>query len=148
MQVQFFRRIQNAIYLQPKFFPCILRFGDQFLPEGFVPRNGAVETPISLSEESYGTVEQLALLVRLALGGVLAKDEPQVAILDDPLVHADAGKHRRFLEILKIAAEAQIAAAPPAGRLQIVILTCHPDRFDHLPGAMQINLAERISREA
>jgi DNA repair exonuclease SbcCD ATPase subunit len=125
-----------------------VRFGDQFLPEGFVPRNGAVETPISLSEESYGTVEQLALLVRLALGGVLAKDEPQVAILDDPLVHADAGKHRRFLEILKIAAEAQIAAAPPAGRLQIVILTCHPDRFDHLPGAMQINLAERISREA
>jgi hypothetical protein len=29
----------------------------------------------------------------------------------------------------------------------MLILTCHPDRFDHLPGAMQINLAERISRE-
>jgi len=125
-----------------------VRFGDQFLPEGFFPQNGALETPIALSEESYGTVEQLALLVRLALGGVLAKNEPQVAILDDPLTHADTGKHRRFLEIIRMAAEAQVAADPPAGPLQILILTCHPDRFDHLPGAMQINLAERISREA
>jgi DNA repair exonuclease SbcCD ATPase subunit len=124
-----------------------VRFGDQFLPEGFFPQNGAMETPIALCDESYGTVEQLALLVRLALGGVLAVEEPQVAILDDPLTHADTGKHRRFLEILKMAAEAQVAADPPAGRLQILILTCHPDRFDHLPGAMQINLAERISRE-
>jgi hypothetical protein len=124
-----------------------VRFGDQFLPEGFFPQNGALETPIALSEESYGTVEQLALLVRLALGGVLARNEPQVAILDDPLTHADTGKHRRFLEIIKMASEAQVADDPPAGRLQILILTCHPDRFDHLPGAMQINLAERISRE-
>jgi DNA repair protein SbcC/Rad50 len=125
-----------------------VRFGDQFLPEGFFPSKVSDGEPIGLSEESYGTVEQLALLVRLALGGILSKDEPQVAILDDPLVHADAGKHRRFLEILKMAAEAQVPAAPPAGRLQIIVLTCHPDRFDHLQGAKHIDLADSIKRQA
>jgi DNA repair exonuclease SbcCD ATPase subunit len=124
-----------------------MRFGDQFLPEGFFPQNVTSDEPIGLLEESYGTVEQLALLVRLALGGVLATKTQQVAILDDPLTHADTTKHRRFLEILKMAAEAQVTGDPPAGALQILILTCHPDRFDHLPGATQINLAERIIRE-
>jgi uncharacterized protein YhaN len=123
-------------------------FSDGFLPEGILRRDGSAETPlVPLSEESYGTEEQLGLLVRLALGGVLARSEPALAILDDPLAHADPAKHRRILEILKMAAEGSQAADAPAGPLQILILTCHPDRFDHLSGARHINLAELIQRE-
>jgi hypothetical protein len=121
-------------------------FGDQLLPEGFLPSNSARETPVALPEESCGTIEQLALLVRLAIGGILARSEPQVAILDDPLTHTDKVKHQRILEVLKLAAEGRVAGDPPAGPLQILILTCHPDRFDHLAGATQINLADQIQR--
>jgi DNA repair exonuclease SbcCD ATPase subunit len=124
------------------------RFGDQFLPEGVIVRSDQTAQPRSLQEESYGIGEQLSLLVRLALGGVLAKDEKQVAILDDPLAHADRLKHERILELLRRASEGAVDSDPPAGRLQILILTCHPDRFDHLPGATQINLAEKITRES
>jgi hypothetical protein len=123
------------------------RFGDQFLPEGVVVRTDQSAQPRSLQEESYGIGEQLSLLVRLALGGVLAKDEPQLAILDDPLAHADRLKHERVLEILSRASKGVVDCDPPAGPLQILILTCHPDRFDHLTGVTHINLAEKICRE-
>jgi DNA repair exonuclease SbcCD ATPase subunit len=124
-----------------------VRFGDRFLPEGLVPENGQPEALRGLGEESYGTVEQLGLLIRLALGGVLARDEPVVTILDDPLAHADPIKHRRMLDLLRLAAEGNPAWEPPAGRMQILILTCHPDRFDYFAGAYQIDLASLIVRE-
>jgi DNA repair exonuclease SbcCD ATPase subunit len=123
-----------------------VRFGDKFLPEGIAMGGATTATPIVLDEESYGTEEQLSILVRLALGGVLANEEPAVAILDDPLAHADPIKHRRMLEILRLAAAGNAAWTPPAGRLQILILTCHPDRFDHLPGARHIDLPQVMAR--
>src|SRR5262249_46086463 len=61
-----------------------IRFGDRFLPDD-VLTSGATDHAIRLHEDSYGTAEQLSLLVRLALGGILAKDEPAFAMLDDPL---------------------------------------------------------------
>jgi len=125
-----------------------VRFGDRFLPEGLIRQNGELAKVHALEQESYGTVEQLSLLVRLALGGVLAKDEPVTAILDDPLAHADASKHRRILDIIRMAAEGNPGWTPPAGRLQVLIFTCHPDRFDHLPGVRQIDLGKLIVREA
>lgn len=124
-----------------------VRFGDRFLPEGFKLHNSDLERVHSLLEESYGTSEQLGLLVRLAIGGVLAKDEPAVTILDDPLAHADPGKHRRILDIMRMAAEGNLGWVPPAGRLQILIFTCHPDRFDYLTGVRHIDLAKLIVRE-
>jgi energy-coupling factor transporter ATP-binding protein EcfA2 len=125
-----------------------VRFGDRFLPEGLVLQNGDPEKIHSLVEESYGTSEQLGLLVRLAIGGVLAKDEPAVTILDDPLAHADPVKHRRILEIMRLAADGNPGWTPPSGRLQILIFTCHPDRFDYLTGVRQIDLGQLIVREA
>lgn len=124
-----------------------VRFGERFLPEGVVLRGNDQEL-IKLDEESYGTVEQLSLLIRLALGGVLACHEPQVVVLDDPLAHADPGKHRKILEVIKMACEGNVGGDPPAGRLQILILTCHPDRFDHLPTACHIDLSRRVRRHA
>ena len=123
-----------------------VRFGDQFLPEGIVLHSRGPEAPVSLDDESYGTFEQLGLLVRLALGGILAKDEPAVAVLDDPLAHSSDDKHRRILDVLRLAAEGNASSVPPAGRLQIIILTCHPKRFDHLPGARHIDLGQVIEK--
>jgi energy-coupling factor transporter ATP-binding protein EcfA2 len=124
-----------------------VRFGDRFLPEGLVLRQSDEEQIHAFQDESYGTGEQLSLLVRLAIGGVLAKDEPAVTILDDPLAHADPAKHRRILDMMRLAAEGNPAWTPPAGRLQILILTCHPERFDYLSGVRQIDLAKLIVRE-
>lgn len=127
-----------------------VRFGENYLLKEVLRRDGDLNVTMSLDEdsESYGTVEQLNLLVRLALGGVLAKDEATTTILDDPLAHADPAKHRRILDILRLAAEGNRSWTPPAGPLQIVILTCHPDRFDYLPGAHHIDLAAAIQRGA
>eukprot|EP00913_Durusdinium_trenchii_P023356 g21934.t1 len=75
-------------------------FGSEdYLPTGF--QQDAAENPVAISEESYGTIEQIALLIRLAAGRLLAKDEPHVAILDDPLTHADDSKHRLMIDILE-----------------------------------------------
>lgn len=123
-----------------------VRFGDGYLPAGILRQDGNPNQPMELTDESYGIQELLNLLVRLALGGVLAKDEPVVAILDDPLAHADPHKHRRFLDILRLAADGNAAWTPPAGPLQIVVLTCHPDRFDYLACAKHIDLTSLIRR--
>ncbi|MEN6642917.1 MAG: AAA family ATPase [Armatimonadia bacterium] len=80
---------------------------------------------------SYGEREQLSTLVRLAYGAVMAQDEPQVVILDDPLAHADAFRHGRMLNVIRDASRRN---------LQIIIMTCHPERFDHLKDAVFVDL--------
>lgn len=68
---------------------------------------------------SQGAKEQLLLCLRLAVAQELATDEPQVLILDDVLVNTDPVRQDRILDVL----------GAQAGRLQILILTCHPDRY-------------------
>lgn len=68
---------------------------------------------------SQGAREQLLLCLRIAVAQELATDEPQVLILDDVLVNTDPVRQERVLDVLGAQAE----------RLQILILTCHPDRY-------------------
>ncbi len=68
---------------------------------------------------SQGAKEQLLLCLRLAVAHELAAEEPQVLILDDVLVNTDPVRQERILDVLGAQAE----------RLQILILTCHPDRY-------------------
>jgi chromosome segregation ATPase len=68
---------------------------------------------------SQGAKEQLLLCLRLAGAQELSTDEPQLLILDDVLVNTDPVRQERILDTL--------AAQTP--RLQILILTCHPDRY-------------------
>ena len=96
-----------------------------------------------LDQESLGAVEQLSLLIRLAVGGLLAKDEPTVAQFDDPLAHADLAKHGKMLEILQMAAHGD-SQPGGAGPLQLILLTCHPQHFTSLADAQQIDLAAMI----
>lgn len=120
-----------------------LEFGE-LLPEGLISAHGV--DAHDLHCESHGTVEQLSLLIRLAIGGLLARKEPTVAILDDPLAHSDPGKHRKMLDILTRAVAGDSTGPHPTGSLQLIILTCHADRFDHLDGAHRIDLTQHLRR--
>ncbi len=78
---------------------------------------------ISPEALSAGAQEQMHILTRLALARYLAQTEGRMLfVLDDTLVHTDPLRHRRFLEILEEAAD----------DLQIIILTCHGERFRSL----------------
>jgi DNA repair protein SbcC/Rad50 len=71
--------------------------------------------PLPLSLLSYGTHEQIIVLVRLAMGVLASKDSKQVVVLDDRLVNADSVRAGRFLGILEDAGE----------KCQVLITTCN-----------------------
>lgn len=74
---------------------------------------------IHSADWKLGAREQLLLCLRIAVAQELAVTEPQVLILDDVLVNTDPVRQERVLETL----------AAVANRLQVIILTCHPDRY-------------------
>lgn len=105
-----------------------LECGDNFLPHTLAGRDGRQSLP--LAHESTGTQEQVALMVRLALGSVVAPPgQTAVAVLDDPLTHSDALRLGRMRAVLKAAAAGDSSATPSAGPLQILVFTCHPEWF-------------------
>ncbi len=77
---------------------------------------------VAFDELSQGAKEQLLLCLRLAVAEELTAggSGPQSLILDDVLVNTDAARQRRVLDVLSGAA---------AGGLQILVCTCHPDRY-------------------
>ncbi|MCF3649048.1 AAA family ATPase [Synoicihabitans lomoniglobus] len=77
------------------------------------------EATHAFDQLSQGAKEQLLLCLRLAVAQELATDEPQVLILDDVLVNTDPVRQERILDVL----------GAQATHLQILILTCHPDRY-------------------
>ena len=119
-----FQRIAGENYAQ-------IQLNDGFAPEAIAVRDrNAQVNPDFLS---YGTREQLNILVRVTLGKILAESEGQrqLVILDDPLAHTDPERHQRMLELLHETAE----------QLQLIILTCRPDNYAEL-GAKGYNLEE------
>ena len=91
----------------------------------------------SLELFSRGTREQVALACRLQLGVLLAQESRQMILLDDPLAHTDAGRHDEALDVLLEVAEA----------LQVILFTCHPDRYARLwelGGAQRVDLSRPI----
>ena len=96
------------------------------LGEGFaletLQRGKATEKVAVLSE---GTREQLAVLVRLGFGRLLAEaGSPAPLILDDALVYSDDTRIERMFEALKLAAESH----------QVLVLTCRERTFASLGG--------------
>jgi len=89
---------------------------------------------------SGGTREQLSVIVRLALAKVLAHDVQSFAlplILDDTMGWTDDGRFLSMVQILRNAAK----------EFQLIVLTCHPDRFARLQPGRTIEL-DRLRREA
>lgn len=109
------------------------RLGPVRLSESFVPAEvtpGVAATAVPIDSMSGGEREQIYLGTRLALADVLARGERQLVVLDDVLVATDAGRLARVMAILEEA----------ASRLQVLILTCHPERYLGLNGATLFDL--------
>jgi DNA repair exonuclease SbcCD ATPase subunit len=107
-----------------------LRLGDSFEPSGVVPEVSAQSVALDLL--SGGEQEQISLATRLALAEVLARDERQLVVLDDVLTATDTGRLARVMTILEEASE----------RMQVLVLTCHPERYAGLEGANFLDLEE------
>jgi uncharacterized protein YhaN len=81
---------------------------------------------------SGGEQEQIHLAVRLALADVLTENEPFPVVLDDALLATDDARLGRTVELIE----------ERRGRMQFLILTCHPERFSGLAGARLIRLGQ------
>lgn len=98
-----------------------LQLGDGFSVDG-LKRSGASEEFEYLSE---GTKEQIAVLVRLAMGALLAEQGKAVPIiLDDALVFSDDDRIARMFDALIRAGKHQ----------QVIVLTCRSRAFTSLGG--------------
>ncbi len=108
-----------------------IELGEKLGPQSVLPRDAGAEAP--LDALSAGEREQVHFAVRLALAELLTKDagERHLVALDDVLVVTDENRLRRVLQLLE-------ELRPHA---QIVILTCHPDRYRPLPSAHFIDAA-------
>jgi DNA repair exonuclease SbcCD ATPase subunit len=105
-----------------------LKLGAAFEPATVVPEISG--DAVSLDSVSGGEREQIHLATRLALAEVLAKEDRQMVVLDDVMTYTDAGRMARVMAILE--EEAQ--------HLQIIVLTCHPERYRGLEGATFVDL--------
>jgi uncharacterized protein YhaN len=87
---------------------------------GGLVRNGLAEV---IEGVSAGTREQIAVLARLAYGGMLAEGgHAMPVILDDPLVFSDDNRLAALFAVMADAAE----------KHQIIVLTCHERAFEPL----------------
>lgn len=109
-----------------------VRFDESLLPSGVSPRHA--EDAVSLAEISGGEREQVHFAVRMALADAAFRDSRQLVILDDVFTYTDATRLARIAAILGDFSE----------RFQIVLLTCHPERYRGLAGAEFFDL-ESIS---
>jgi DNA repair exonuclease SbcCD ATPase subunit len=80
---------------------------------------------------SGGETEQASFALRLALAHQLAAHQRQLAVFDDSFLATDPARTARILDILEESA---------ASRLQILILTCHPERYITLSNAHLLDL--------
>jgi uncharacterized protein YhaN len=112
-----------------------VQLGDTFEPGHVLPE--LAEGSVSVEQISGGEREQIYLATRLALADVLAMGERQLVVLDDVLTATDTGRLARVMGVLEEAAR----------RLQVLVLTCHPERYRGLTGANFVDL-EAIVRGA
>ena len=99
-----------------------LRMDPEGTVTGFCPEAMDRRVPLE-GNLSGGEREQAHLAARVSLARALAREERQLLVLDDALALTDRGRHRRALDLLREAAE----------DLQILIFTCHPERYEELP---------------
>jgi len=112
-----------------------IEIGDAFIPASVMPES--IEESVALDNLSGGEQEQLYLATRLALAEVLGKDDRQMVVLDDVLTATDARRLARVMGVLEEAAQ----------QLQILVLTCHPERYRALKNTQFFDL-ENLLQEA
>lgn len=101
----------------------VIQMSSGLEPAHILPRS--VDNPVAVDNLSGGEKEQLYLSTRLALAGMLSAEERQLVVLDDVLISTDSGRFARVLSVLEEAADLS----------QILMLTCHPERYRGLRDA-------------
>src|SRR5699024_8694189 len=104
-----------------------IHIGDDLAPHVLTRQNDHAP----LHDLSFGAREQMGTISRLAYADLLAQaGKPTLIMLDDALVHSDDQRLSHMKRILFDAAQ----------RHQILLFTCHPDRWRDLgatPRAIQ-----------
>ena len=113
-----------------------IRLGHSFQSVEVIP-NSCEDQGKQVDCMSGGEREQIYLCTRLALAEELTHQERQLVILDDVLTVTDADRMARICDLLERSAQ----------RLQIVLLTCQPERFHRLQNSNFIDLLEIIKRQ-
>ncbi|MEW6441999.1 MAG: hypothetical protein AB1640_13775 [bacterium] len=108
-----------------------VRLAESFALRGVVPKC-LEDQEVPCQELSGGEKEQIHLAVRLALADVLAGEERQLLVLDDVLTATDTGRFARILSILEEVSQ----------KLQLLVFTCHPERYRGLAEARFFDLEE------
>jgi hypothetical protein len=84
------------------------------------PGNGDGDAAGDFGSLSFGAREQLGVISRLAYADLLREaGRPTLIILDDALVHSDAGRLASMKRVLYDAAQ----------RHQVLLFTCHAERW-------------------
>ena len=105
-----------------------LEFDDSLLPTSIAPQSSG--EAVSLNQISGGELEQVHFAVRMALADIAFPTSRQLVVLDDVFTYTDATRLGRIANILKESAQ----------RFQIVLLTCHPERYSSLANAKFFDL--------
>ncbi len=105
-----------------------VKINEGFEANGIVP--AGVNTPVSLDNASGGEQEQIYFATRLSLAETLTGNERNLIVLDDVLTATDAGRLARIMNIIEETAQ----------HMQVLILTCHPERYRGLGTAHFIDL--------
>src|SRR6266851_1708771 len=109
-----------------------IKLTHDFAAETVIPKDlvGSPENTVGLERMSGGEKEQIWLCTRMALAMELARQEGQFLLLDDILTSTDSGRMLRICDLLAELAE----------RMQVIVLTCHPERFASISDARLIDV--------
>lgn len=110
-------------YLHLLFPQATLALSEQLMPTALQRPGLPVGDSGEFEALSFGAREQLGLIVRFAYADLLrAAGRPTLLILDDALVHSDAGRLAQMKRVLFDVAQ----------RHQVLLFTCHPELWRDL----------------
>lgn len=101
-----------------------IEISEHFGAAGVIPREQQGQS-VALDQISGGEREQVHFAVRLALADFVFPSGRQLVVLDDVFTYTDS---ERFAVVLELLQEA-------ASKFQVVVLTCHPERYRALTEA-------------
>lgn len=108
--------------------PGAVRLDENLVPHALAA--ASLDKEIAVERLSGGEFEQVHFAARLALADLFCLQAPQPVVFDDALLATDDIRLARILELLESRRE----------RMQILVLTCHPERYSALSGAHTIHL--------
>lgn len=112
-----------------------LQFGEDFSLGELTRRS---EGSFAFDLLSTGAREQLALIVRLGMARLLAREEPLPVFLDEALADTDPDRFEAMANLIRRVSE----------DVQIVLTTCHKQRFRRVGADREIDLEAQKRKAA